>query len=123
MRFGTRLNNFCLKPKPMRNYWLLLLIFSWQNAWAAELLGRISEDDVPLEQAKSADTSPLTYRVICAPEQTDEPDCQRPPLEDGIEGLHSKPHKQSNALSQSQTQQSAPEPTLEEWHLKPNSEQ
>lgn len=105
----------------MYNYWILLLLLSCQNAWAAELLGHISDDDVTLEQVKSPDTSPLTYRVICTPEQTDEPDCQRPPLEDGFEGLQSTPDKQSKSLSQSQ--QPVAEPSLEDWQIKSKPEQ
>ena len=105
----------------MRNYWVLILLLTWQNAWPGELLGHISEDDVSLEQAKSPDATPLTYRVICTPEQADEPDCQRPPLEDGFEGLKAQSHHPSKSLSQSQAPLA--EPSLEEWHFKPDSEQ
>lgn len=123
MLSGTRLNSVCLKPKPMRIFWVLLLIIGSQNAWAGELLGRISEEDMPSEQTLSPDASPLTYRVICTPEQTDEPDCQRPPLEDGFEGLKSKPHKQSKSPSVPQSQQPIAEPSLEDWQIKSKPEQ
>ena len=97
----------------MRFYWFLLLTLGFHNPAASELLGRISEDDVPLVQTMSPDASPLTYRVICSTEQTDEPDCLRPPVEDQFESLQLKSSKQTELKPQSQSELPRAEPSLD----------
>ena len=122
MLSGMRPNSAYLKSKSMRIFWVLWLSLCSQTAWAAELLGHISEDDIPLEQSVSPDASPLTYRVLCNPGQTDEPDCDRPPLEDGLEGLQSRSHQQSKIPNPPPIQSPQIEPSLEDWPSKSKSE-
>lgn len=123
MLSGMKLNSAYLKSKAMRVFCWLWLSLCAQTTWAAELLGHMSEEDVPLQQTLSPNASPLIYRVLCTPEQSDEPDCQRPPLEDSFEALSNQLHQASKTLPQSSIQPPQIEPSLQDSPLKSKSEQ
>lgn len=110
MQSGTRLKQALLKSVQMTRVCLVFLMLGLPSIVFAELLGHISEDDMPAQQQTvSTQGTPLSYKVHCSDADVNEPDCGLPPLQDELVGL--KPNGRSATQSVGETAESL----LENW--------